>query len=505
MPTDQAESADAKAFVRLAVDSIHRLVTDDRLAAELAEEAVAETDDPMERLLAAQRVLARVLAYERATLGPALSVAEVKEWIRQRSLDVEDAMRLLYELSLGGGRSWPAVLLAKADLAEAQRDERSPEDDARVEGVTDPWLRALQLLVSPEGATSATRKVRHAVATGRSVPLGYAGLVLELADEAPVSETDGASPLVQVAERLDDALLRREAPERSFDLRARCATYLADVARRQGQIEDGQRQLGTAVQLLERGTGDPVVASLIDEAWAGLALARGDRDEALHRFSAAAARFDDAPNAPNAQNDEVRHRRVEIELKRALVLAGDASSRLDASAALADLAESLVSEPEREGDIDAELGLRVVLARARVELDLARQAVAETAPLEDVAPEDALASYAEAWSDQSVRLERAAKWLHDAEFWLDVASERARAEHQWLGGLALLLTDRRRAAEALRSSVARFQRLGEETTVRQISIDLIVCGVLAGALGDTEFGDGSEPLELFRQLTAART
>ena len=495
--TGRRETADVDAFVRLAVDSVHRLVADEQLAAELADAAAADLDDPMERLLAAQHVLARVLAYERATLGPPLTIDEVEDWLRRPGLEVEDAVRLLYELSLDGGRSWPAVQFA---------------GEAAMVPV-DPWLRALWLLLQPEAGAAEGRAVRTALARSRSRPLGFAGLVLELADAAPPTGAAGvASPLERVAAVLDDdAFLRREGPDVSVDLRARCTVYRADAARRRGQLDVGAAHLASAEALLDTGAGHPVLRSLVEEAGAGLDLARGDREGALRRFSAAVERLG------GFESKEARHRLVEIGLKRALMLAGDASSRHEAAEALAALAGSVADASETQGDIDPALRLRVVLACARVELDLARQSVAERDPLGsggtdpvksspgETLPEDALESYAQSWSDQSSRLVRASEWLRKGEFWLAADDERSRAEHLWLSGLSSLLTDRGASAKALRRSLSRFQALGDEVSVEQISIDLIVCGVLAGALGDDAVDHGSEPLELFRKLAAART
>lgn len=457
----------------------------------------------LDRLVAAQQVLARVLAYERATLGDPLSSADVRRLLRgdgaesglEAGLDAEAATRLVYELSLSGGRSWTRLqgLEAESDLL--------PEDSAP----DNPVVAALHVLVARSFDARLGYSVRHAVDKARTRPLGFCRLVLEMADASGASRSRFAAPdpsqLAQASLLLDDPFLCRESRSAWFDLRARAAIYLVDRARREGRFDSCTAQLSSLPELLAAGTGDADLQARAEEVHAGLDLASGDRESAFRRLRRAVEMLDGARTEADA---EAADHMVDLRLKQAAILAADPATRSQAAEALRDLAASFDRRPQV---VDAGLRLRTFHAVARVALDIVRQKVAELQPLgadDGPRPEVGLAAYAEAWSAQSKRLERVGLWLRSAEPLLEsCGGPRQHAEHRWYRGQSRLLEDRTSAARDLRLALVDFRKLGDEATVHRVSIDLIVCGVLAGALGD-EVDDWSEPLRLFQQL-AART
>ncbi|MDA8017934.1 MAG: hypothetical protein MPN21_10845 [Thermoanaerobaculia bacterium] len=487
------EMGDVAAFVRTVRESVNRLVNDADLADELLASLAVEASDSLDVMVHAQRVLVRVLSYERATLGEPLCAADIEAFLHQERLSAEDATRLLYELSLSNGRSWPAV-----NAVACRRAELDPHMGG---GPSDPVLKALRLAASSSiDLRLVSFDLRHAAVTAPRKRLGFLRLVLDVADAAGELDGETLGP-TETPGFLEDPFLRRESYRYWVDLLARSSIYQADRARRFGRLDLCDDLIASLPDLLSAGTGDADLLARVAEVKAGRDWETGDHPSAL----AGLRNAEDvliAAEIPRSDPDERsfrEHRLVELRLKQAVLLSADPMRRKQARDLLASLVESTSAE------LDPLLRLRTFLAAARIELDLARQAVAERSPLGQ-APEPpshrALSSYAEAWLTQSQPLDQAASWLVAAEPLLEGQAAERHAEHLWLRGQARLLSDRQRAADDLRKAIAAFRRLGDTAMVDRVSVDLIVCGVLGGALGD-ELDNRSEPLRLF-QLLATR-
>lgn len=496
-------------FVRLAEQSVQRLVSDPEVAEALGSAMAAQPgDDDLDRLLRAQQVLARVMAFERVALGGhRLSAGDVEALQAEAKLDLETQVRLLYELSLGD-RTWQAV------------DEASPAPDDGLRR-RDPVLLALRTQTAGTAGEeeSAERSaawhlrrpsLRRAAERARTTPLGFCRLVVEEADalgEAEAEIEGRRSALAYVSVLLDDPFLRRESPRHWFDLRALCGVYLADRHRRTGRREEFQAQLESLPALLDAGTGDAELQASLLELQAAQQLNREkaaengpDHGAAVRLLLRAEELLADASEGIPAD------RRIEVQLKRAHVLGSDAETRDQAAAVLEDALARLESlDPQ----VHPKLHRRARRALARVELDRARQTVADRDPFRHAGDESgavsdldaraSLAAYAAAWQDQAPRLDRARQLLDVAEPLEMEPSSGEEAERDWLLGRALLLADPDAAADHLRSARSAFRELGEENASTRVALDLIACRVVAATAGE-EIEDWSEPLRLFDEL-----
>lgn len=501
IPTQQNSrpSGAVSAFVALAEQAVQRLVADEKVAEEFRSALRSSGQGDLARLETAQRALARVLAHDRFACGDGLRGSDLRALLDRGGLDLEDELRLVYEFTLSGGRSWPALAEASQEAASAEAGRSALL--CALDRLTSPGRRPSDVSNGPGDSFVVSR----ATTAARTSPLGVCRLALELADASPGASGD-ASELEHWVILLDDPFLRREFGPRLADLRARAVVYLADRARRSGRLEACDDWISSLPDLVSAGTGEAELRARVEELHAGRALAANERGEALARLGRAEAILRQLPGSPDAW-----HHRLELRLKRAHVLSGDPSTRTEALGVL----EGELQETGRTGALDPSLHRRLVLAAARVELDLARQSVAEAAAdsVGDPADRDELDSgpgrpgtdllvgYAAAWGDQAERLRRVHRRLQEAEDLFRHADEEERAVRAWCLGQSLLLDDRVAAAEMLREAIARFRDLGDPARADRVSLDLMVCGVLAGVLGDDadeEFR--SEPLRLLRDL-----